>query len=225
MTASEYDFSQTRSNILQRALRIVGALSLGETMTADQEEQGSSILNSVVKSWQAKGTFLWQVVDVTIAMVAGTGSYAMPTDPPLLTIDQAFLRLLSTTTDSPLARLSFEQFKAIASKTEQGTPTVFTCNDGYLSVWPIPLTSSTWSVIGTGVARLKDWDTAGGTGEFPAHWLEALVYSVADGLAPEYGLPVREWQALTMRAIAAFNDAKKLKMDVSDYSYTRGAFG
>lgn len=223
MTATDYDFSVTRTQILERALRQVGALALGETMSADQEAQANLILNTVVKSWQARRTFLWTISTFTQALSASVGSYALPTDPPIVSLDQGFLRD-SSNDDTPLTRLSLSEFRQISDKTSTGDPTHYSSDGTNLLIWPSPLASAVWTFYGVGVSRLKDWDTAGSVGEFPAKWINALVYAVASDLAAEYGLPIGERTALKGEAESNFRTARNGSEDSTDMCFTKGAF-
>ena len=59
------NFTRTRSEIIQMALRKVGALRQGETPLADMNQEASDVLNVMVKSWQAEGIHLWTVEETT----------------------------------------------------------------------------------------------------------------------------------------------------------------
>ena len=191
-------------------------------MSADQEAQGVQVLNAIVKSWQARRTFLWTVQTFTQAFTAGVGTYNLPTSTVFAYIDAGFLKD-SNSVEFPIKRISLSEYNEIAVKTEQGVPSCFTANLTTFTVWPKPLDTS-YSFVGQGVVKLKDWDTAGGTGEFPAAWENALTFAVAADLAIEYGLPVGEQQALTTKAEAYFRIARNLPADVSDTCRVQGAY-
>jgi hypothetical protein len=224
MTATEYDFSVTRTQILERAFRQIGALSLGETMSSDQEVQGNLVLNTIVKSWQSLRTFLWTTSTFTEPLTAAIGTYPLPTSPSFVSIDRGYLRDTSSY-DTEIKKISLQEFYSIPDKTSQGTPTYYSTDLTSLFLWPIPLTSSTWSFFGVGISKLKDWDTAGATGEFPAKWINALVYSVAYDLSTEYGIPINERMMLKQSAQEAFQMARNGTEELSNNCYTRGAFG
>ena len=60
-TSGSTDYSQTRDDIIKRALRLIGVLAQGETPTADQVTEAAAALNGLVKAWQADGMPLWAI--------------------------------------------------------------------------------------------------------------------------------------------------------------------
>lgn len=224
MAATDYDFSVTRTKLLERAFRQIGVLALGETLTADQEAQGVMVLNSVVKEWAKSRTFLWAESTFTQALTAAIGTYTLPTDPRFVFVDLGYLRD-SNNYDEPMTRFSMSEYRDITEKTDQGTPTHFACDGTSLYLYPIPLTSSTWTFYGTGVTKLKDWDTAGAVGDIPEEWKNALLYAVSADLSHEYGLPIGERNALKLEAEVRFRKARNATEDRGDSRcMTRGAF-
>lgn len=67
-TSGSFDFTRTRDQIIERALRAVGALGQGEVATAPQITEGSEVLNSIVKALQAEpgGPRLWVTEKATV---------------------------------------------------------------------------------------------------------------------------------------------------------------
>jgi hypothetical protein len=61
-----------------------------------------------------------------------------------------------------------------------------------------------------------DLDTAANNPQFPIEWGEPLTYGLADRLAPEYGLPIRERQLMHMEAESKIQEA--LSYDVENAS-------
>ena len=222
MTATDYDFASTRTSILERAFRLVGALALGDSMSADQEAQGVQVMNAVVKSWQDRRTFLWSVQTFTQAFTAGVGIYNLPTSTVYAYVDVGYLRD-SNNVDFPIQRVSTHEFNEISTKTDRGVPSCFTADATTFSVWPKPIDTS-YTFVGQGVVKLKDWDTAGGTGEFPASWENALTFAVAADLAAEYGVSLGEQQALTTKAEAYFRIARNCPDDITDTCRVQGAY-
>ena len=60
------DFNQTRNEIIESALRKIGALAEGETPTAQQVTNASQELNRLVKTWITKGHHLWALDELVI---------------------------------------------------------------------------------------------------------------------------------------------------------------
>lgn len=58
-TSGSSDWTRTRDEIIARALRITGALSMGDTPSDAAYTEGAEALNSIVKAIQTKGVRLW----------------------------------------------------------------------------------------------------------------------------------------------------------------------
>jgi hypothetical protein len=78
-TSGSYDWTQSRDNIIERALRMLGALGQGQVATAPQISEGATALNAFVKalSIEPGGPQLWAIEWVTqtfsaASVVAGT---------------------------------------------------------------------------------------------------------------------------------------------------------
>ena len=79
-TSGVATWTETRDQIITRALNLVGAVAEGESPTANQISSGNETLNAMVKAWQNKHVHLWtrewvqqRLLDSTI--VVGTDSY------------------------------------------------------------------------------------------------------------------------------------------------------
>jgi hypothetical protein len=223
MATTDFDFSSTRNEIIQRAFRIVGVLSLGDSLSGDQFAQGNQVLNDMVKSWQNRHLFLWRLEPLTLALTASTQSYALPTDPYVVAIDKAYLRISNT--DDKVEIISFRDYVDIPTKSDAGDPLVVAINlkeSPTLYVWPVPTASRT--LYYTGVCKLQDFDLAAGTGDFPVRFKNALVYGLADQLADEVGLPLSEKKMLRDRAEQFFHEAKGSDRERADRSFIRSAY-
>lgn len=223
MAATDYDFNSTRNEIIERALRIVGALSTGETVSAEMVEQGRISLNHLVKTWQSDNLFLWTLVPQTQALTATVASYSLPTDPAVIAIDKAYLRISNN--DTPVEVISYRNYIDIPNKTDPGDPVAVTVNNAIsptMYVYPVPATSRTLYYLA--IVKLKDMDTAAGNANFPTQYLDALVYGLAANLADEYGLPISERELLVNKARQFYAVAKKSNRDRSDYEFVDGAF-
>ncbi len=59
MPSGSTDWTRTRDQIIARALRITGALAMGDTPPTAAYNEGSEALNAIVKQLQTKGVRLW----------------------------------------------------------------------------------------------------------------------------------------------------------------------
>jgi len=222
MSASEYDFNQTRTEIIERAYRIIGKLSMGETLSAEMHRQAVIALNSMIKSWQDRHVFLWTIKEFTLSLTQGTRSYSVPTDPLVYALDRAYLRIDNN--DSNVTIASWRQYVDIYDKEVAGDPTLVALDTQIaptLYVWPIP--SQARTLYYTGIVRLKDFESSSGVPDFPVHYLEAITYGLAHKLASEYGLPLAERRELERQFQAEFLEAKTGDRERAEYEFVDGS--
>jgi hypothetical protein len=62
------------------------------------------------------------------------------------------------------------------------------------------------------VLRLQDFDAASDNPDFPARWIQALIYGLASDLAPEFGMK----DILGQRALFEYGRARRLNFDNTD---------
>lgn len=224
MSLAEYDFNLTRNEIVERAYRIIGKLSMGETMSADMMAQAVIALNAMIKSWQSRNVFLWTIREFTQSLVSNTPSYSLAAvEPPVYALDSAYLRIDND--DRLVDVASWRQYTDLNDKTTKGDPTLVAINNAItptLYVWPVPTQART--LYYTGIVKLKDFDSAGQTPDFPVRYLEAITFGLAHKLACEYGLPLQERRELERQAQSEFQEAKSGERERAEFEFVTGAF-
>jgi len=224
MALSDYDFNLTRTEIIERAYRIIGKLSVGETMSAEMDYQAVVALNTMVKAWQNEHVYLWTLREFTQSLSAGTKSYSLASnDPAIHAIDRAWWR--DGTTDHGVAVASWRQYEDLYDKNSTGDPTIVALDNRItptMYVWPVPTQTRTLHCLG--IVKLKDFDTASGNADFPVRWLAALTWGLAAELAPEFGISGRELQEREQKAAIEFRKAKTGERERADYEFICGAF-
>lgn len=70
-------FTQTRDSLIRRSLRLIGAISAGETPAADMVQDAALALNAMVKHWDASGIHLWTEVEGTLWLTEGQVQYGL----------------------------------------------------------------------------------------------------------------------------------------------------
>lgn len=222
MASTEYDFNSTRNEIIQRAFRICGALTYGESLTAEMQAQAVTALNHVVKSWQSEHIFLWSLVPTSITVSAAT--YAFSSDPAIIGIEQAYWRD-SANNDQRVEIISFREYQDVPDKTDVGDPIQIAFVQyptPSLYIYPTPNGNKTLYL--TLIRKLKDMETANGNADFPVHFINALTYALAGDLADELGLPLSERNQIQSKAAALFQKAKRGDREIEDYTMVQSAF-
>lgn len=191
-------------SIINAALRKIGAIALGQTGSAQEITNGTEALNNLVAEFQTLGMPLWARATYTVPMVASQSSYTLGVGQA---INTAFpLKILQAWT-TPTAGGSIQELwpnaidvfnRLPAGSGVSGIPSQYNyqpkINLGVLRIWPAPdaTTVSSRSLIISYMAPFEGFISAADTPYFPREWNNALIYGVADLLAPEYGVPLND---------------------------------
>jgi hypothetical protein len=223
MATTDYDFNQTRSEVIERAFRIIGVGTPGQSLSGEQTAQGVVALNVLVKQWQTRRVFLWTIKESSLAFTASTANATLGNE--VLGIDKAWYT--TSNSDIPIEIISYRKYQEIVNKTsESATPTYIamdyskTTPDLYL--YPTP--SANITIYFLAVERLQDMDSSGGNADIPQRFLQALTYGLADVLSDEYGLPLNERQYIKNKYDEYFFDAQKSDYEWEDETHVAGAY-
>lgn len=222
MATTDYDFNQTRNELIARAYRIIGKQSDLGPVSAEMIEQGQIALNGVVKSWATKHVFLWAMESQTITATADTATTVLGND--VLFVDRAYR--VDTNADVRLELISFRDYQNIVDKDSSGAPYCMAIDYAKSTptayFWPVQTANTSIKIF---VAqRLEDMDTASGNADIPQRFLEALQYALAATLADEFGLQLNERAYLKQRADELFAYAKQSDNETQDYDSVSSAF-
>jgi hypothetical protein len=217
-TSSSTNFAVTRDDIIKGALRLCGALGLGETPSADQVTEASESLNMLVKAWQADGMALWARGEYTLGLTLDAKSYTIGTGLAVniakpLKITQAILHDTQTNVDIPMRIITRDEYLRLGNKSTNGQPIQIYYDpqrdSGVLYVYP-PANSSAVSykqIKFTYQKPYEDFDASTDNPDFPQEWYEALKYGLASRLAGEYGISMDDRKQLMQEAILIKNEA------------------
>lgn len=222
MTLTEYDFILTRDELIDEAYRKIGVLAEGQNISADQLSTANAKLNSIIKAWEGTGGYLWSYLTEAVSTSASTSYVTLPTANGIHYIDRAYIVINSSSL--PLERFSVSQYASIARPSQSGQPILFSQNTAEQRIyfWPVP--DAVYSINLWGYRRLKDWESASSTGEFPSRWQVALKYTLAVELGEDYRLPIKELQYLRTIANTEYNKARLREVDVADENFVQGAY-
>lgn len=202
-------FELTRDNIIAAAMRKIGALSVGQTPSAEDLTNGMQALNALIAQYQTLGMPLWKRAQYTLTLTAtatytiGIGQTTNTTFP--LKIESALLRRTTGGSSQDMSEISRKDFNLL-NTASTGSPTQFTyqpfINYGVLKVWPTP---DTTTIAGATIELtyrkpIEGFTAAAETPDFPQEWQNALIYGLAVLLAPEFGVPLQDRQALGKEA-------------------------
>jgi len=217
-------YTVTRDQIITQALRKLGVLEIGSTPDADTVADAAVSLNLLIKQFSTEGLKLWKISELIIPLTSGQTTYTLGgsssslmydslnptvaiTDKPLKVI-QGFYRNKQSTPaiDTPVMLVSKQEYNVLGSKFSTGTANTIFYDprklNGVLYVYLTPDVNAQTNLELHIVAQLPldDLNTALDIPDFPNEWMNCLVWSLADELALQYGVPMNSRQELSQRA-------------------------
>ena len=187
----------TAQTLIDRAMRLIGAVESGESPTPTESADCLTALNAMIESWQTERLIVYAYVDTPFTLVSGDSSYTVgPTGNFALTprpskLENCFVR--ASNIDYPIEVVDQERWFAIPDKTTSSDIPTFayyepTLATGNLQLWPVPNTAHslhivTWSPISSFAALST-------TVALPQGYERVLAYNLAVEISPEFQLPL-----------------------------------
>ncbi len=187
----------TAQTLIDRALRLIGAIASGESPTTAESNDGLVALNAMISSWQTEKLNVFAFVDTAFTLVASDGSYTVgPAGNFALTprpskIESCFVRVSDI--DYPVELIDRDRWFGIPDKTSTSDIPMYayyepSLTTGTLLVWPVPNAASSLHIITwTTLSELAALST---TVTLPQGYERALAYNLAIEVASEYEKPV-----------------------------------
>jgi hypothetical protein len=226
MAATDYDFHLTRTEIIDRAFRIIGANGPGQTVSGNMHEQGRIALNAMVSRWQSDHIFLWKQNSIEISLVDDTLSYTLPTDPQVLTVDEAYIRVNDN--DTELEIIGWDEYIDLPNKQNKGDPVLVATKPSTTGLaiftYPVIDVAGGKKLFLRVTEKLKDLDVANQSPETRSAWIDALSYGLADNLADEYSVSISERQHIGKKAGEFYRSVKKTDKKRPEVMVARGAY-
>ena len=203
-TSSIYSYQLSRDEILTAALRKLAVLAEGQTPTAQNLSDGQMALNGAIAQLRSLGMPLWARSEYTFTPT--TNVYTIGTGQ---TLNTPFpVRLLQVYRSNGSAKIPLEiearQDFNILPVSNNGTPLKVNyqpnINSGVLSFWPTPDSTNTETITIVYQRPYQYFTTGTETLDFPEEWYNALIYTTAVLLAPEWSVPITDRQLLKAEA-------------------------
>jgi hypothetical protein len=134
--------------------------------------------------WASRGINMWTIEQGTIPLVAGTATYALPTDTVDL-IEHVIRTNAGSTanqTDLTITRISVSTYATIPNKLSAGRPIqilINRLNAPSVTVWPVPDTATTYTLAYWRLRRIQDAGTGVNTMDMPFRFVPAMVAGLA----------------------------------------------
>lgn len=208
-TSGSYSWTLNRDAAIKGALRKLGVLASGATPTAAQISDCSDALNAIIKAFQADGMPLWAIESYTFTPTAGTQVYTIGSG-KTLNLAYAPMKIIQGLytvyqgENVPMNIYNRYDFQNLPTMHDSGIPINLYYQpidetSGVIQLWPNP-NNSTTQITFDYQRPFADMNSATDAFDFPAYWLQALIYNLAWSMAPEYGMPVQDRQTLAAEA-------------------------
>ena len=204
----------TAQTVINRALRLIGALDPEESPTANETANGLEALNALIDSWRNDRLLVWSITTVTKTLTAGDGTYTIGNGADINTTRPVKIVGAYVTDggiDYPIDIVPESSYRAISDKaTESSYPELLYYDpavaNGTIYLYPVPtganvLTLSVWAPIST-------LASAGTSITLPPGYERALSSNLAIEIAPEFQKAVsQEVAKMARESLAAIKKA------------------
>lgn len=173
--------------LAESAARELGAIGMGDSLEASEQEEMQTRFNLMMESWSIKAN-LYREELAQITIPPATGAVTLPED----VRDIASLRYIASATNKrQLVQWNRSQWLSLPNRSQAGAPTVFYYSQkpgdegDQLYVWPVPALSTDYELDysrGAYIVTAPDE-----TLDFPREWYEAAMFGLASRCAGIFG--------------------------------------
>lgn len=200
-TSGAISSTVTAGDVANAALEEIGVLAAGESASAADGQKALTVLNWMLKTWQADGLQGWRDADMEVVWPAATESATLDTN----VHDLDAVRFRSNGYDRLLTRYSDLEYAAIPNKSQAGDPLIYHLNKTRdtlkMKLWPVPADATTLYCDASRV--VEDVTALSQNIDAPQEWTETIVLCLAARLIssfrvdPQIAADVKE-RALTL---------------------------
>ena len=178
----------TVTELIDKALQLIGVIAPGETPAPEERADALSVLNNLLANWNAQQLPLFSV-KLDIVPLTGAASYTLASRP--MRIKSAQVLAANGTAQAP-ALIDAVGWASVTDKSRTGVyAEVLYCDYGYptatVTLSPRPA-SGTLEIYS--YRRLAEFASLAEVIDLPPGYERALRYALAIDLAPEYGRTV-----------------------------------
>jgi hypothetical protein len=213
--------TQTVQDIVTDALLDLEVGAIGVDTDATLAAHAVRVLNRLMKSWQlddAAPSFMKASQTLTLTTAA---SYTLAPERPVRILSA---RLKRSGIETPMIRLTRDEYDELPVKTTTGLPTQFYYDrqkeDALFYVWPVLATAAGETIE---ITYEREFEDVGinDTIDLPGEWWDVAVLQLASRLVHAYGSEGAK-QSVPMRAEMALNKALGAAMDGESVYWAHG---
>ena len=180
-TSGTRSFNPDQVNLIEEACAIAGF----EARTGYDFRSARFALNTLLMEWANRGINLWTLTSTSTTLTASTATYSMPA--ACVDLFDVVIRTdaadVTNQQDLKISRISMTQYNSIPNKLSTGRPLQYMVDRQIavtVTLWPVPDSSTTWTLYYTYLRRLEDaGTTADLTQEVPFRAYPALLAGLA----------------------------------------------
>jgi hypothetical protein len=221
----------TAGDIVRRALRLNSVLTRGETLAAEDGEEGLQALNELLHSWYANNILVPSLTREQVTLTTGKAQYTIGSGADLdtarpLTITTIVIR--DSGTDYELREISQRWWSQISVKNEKERPDRFYYEESYPNgnLYLDSQPDQNYTAFITSYKGHSDFSSLSTSLGLPPLYERALAFNLAVDMAPEYGKEVSQTvlnQARQSKLYVIQRHAQNRPVEASmDYSLTHG---
>lgn len=201
-----FNFNPQADQMVRQALQKCGVVGLGRPVKPEYIQDGRDTLSAILKTLQARGVTLTQLVRSTLTLVPGQASYVLPASFIDVYDEVSTLTQADSTTETYVDRMSYSDWRIISDKDIQGLPTrMYAEKTSQVTVffWSVPDQAYTWNY--RGIQLLPDMSDGAQTSGLTQRWMGALIWRLAYWLS--FPLNVPEARRAELKASADEQEA------------------
>lgn len=178
--------TDTNNQLCTDALRKIGVVAHDTSATSDEIDIAKRQLSRMLKAWQTKGYSQFTTASQSVTLTTAA-SYTMS---PVRPLDVLSCNYKNTSgIETPMIRLTRDEYDALPDKTTTGTPTQFYYDrqreSALIYVWPLLSSATTESLEITYTREIEDVVLAEAA-DVPGEWYDAVVYNLAARLLADF---------------------------------------
>lgn len=194
-TSGTYNFTLPNASVVLEAFDRIGIQP--PQVSRHMLASARTSLNLEFIDWENSGFNFWKLTSGSLTLVAGTGTYLMPSN--LVTVEEVYysqVNALGTgvNSDRMLTPITRDQYAMITNKNQQGVPTQYwfqMLQTPQITLWEVPQSGQAapnYTVSWYGLQQMQDANL--GVGEVPdvaRRGIDALCARMAVRLAEKFG--------------------------------------
>ena len=184
------------SDIIHSALRKIGAVSAGEVVEPDEQQDALEALQVMLRSWSAEKLNVFSSVHEDFTLVAGTEEYTWGVGGTINTLRPNQVTGVSIVDSSgvthPVSIIDESKYRLISTKDTSSRPynlfPRYTYPYVIITLYPVPPDAETLKLESLKpFTESSSFSSVSDTLAIPTHYEEPIIYNLAVRCAPEYG--------------------------------------